>query len=151
MKDTLQKFNDRLSPEALTGCWLWNGAYTGNGYPAFTPSHNGYDGAHRWAYRLYVGEVGDKLVCHSCDNPACVNPAHLFLGTHKDNQQDCSKKGRLGGRVRPGQRNGMAKLTNQQAEEIRKAGKTLTATQLAVSYEVCKQTICNILNGKSFK
>ena len=153
MLSLTQRFEARYSPEALSGCWLWNGAYTGNGYPAFAPTKHGYDGAHRWSYRLHKGEIPEGLVvCHTCDNPACVNPEHLFLGTHKDNQQDCSRKGRLGGRVRHGENNAMAKLTNEQVTAIRKLQpRGSQILSVAKEHKVCKATIYNLLNRSSFK
>lgn len=79
-------------------CWLWLGGKT-RGYGTF------YSGkvirAHRWAYINYVGPIGDKFVCHSCDVRGCVNPKHLFLGTNRENMIDASKKGRLKGIPRP--------------------------------------------------
>lgn len=150
MLSVQQRFDMRCAPEALTGCWLWNGAYTGNGYPAFAPTKYGGDGAHRWAYRLHKGEIPEGiLVCHTCDNPACVNPDHLFLGTHKDNQSDCSRKGRLGGRVRHGEDNAGSKLTNAQRAEIRTLfhEEKIKVPALSAHYQVCKQTIYNVLRA----
>lgn len=76
-------------------CWIWTGSRRGRGYGGFL-----YRGkvaqAHRVSYELFVGPTKPDLqVCHSCDNPPCVNPAHLFLGTKTDNMRDASKKGRL--------------------------------------------------------
>ena len=75
-------------------CWEWTAGKAGKGYGIFW-----LDGKHCYAHRVsYEIEVGpipeDMCVCHTCDNPGCVRPGHLFLGTHKDNQIDCSNKGR---------------------------------------------------------
>lgn len=76
------------------GCWLWQGATTGAGYGGFNIKGD-LIGAHRVAYELTFGPIPDGLlVCHTCDVRHCVNPAHLFLGTHTDNMQDCKTKGR---------------------------------------------------------
>ena len=85
-------FESKISPEPISGCWLWTAG--GNNYPQFAINRR-LQGAHRVSYKLYKGKIPDGLlVCHSCDVPFCVNPAHLFLGTGIDNQQDSIKKGR---------------------------------------------------------
>jgi hypothetical protein len=81
------------------GCWGWSGSKDGRGYGKIS-SRAGRKGspekAHRVSFEREYGEIPKDLnVCHSCDNPECTNPNHLFLGTQKDNMRDCSKKGRL--------------------------------------------------------
>lgn len=86
---------ERLSiPEPNSGCWLWLGSIKKNGYGnmAFGGS---FTQAHRVSYMAFKGEIPSGFViCHSCDNPSCVNPDHLWHGTYSDNMKDASKKGR---------------------------------------------------------
>lgn len=93
--------NYNLDP--TTGCWLWSGAVSSNGYG--NVNHGGkWFSAHRLYYWLHYGDIPEGiLVCHSCDNKQCVNPSHLWLGTNKDNSQDMSRKGRTGLRSKLGE------------------------------------------------
>lgn len=96
MKTTTERFWDKV--DRTPGCWLWTASLRNKGYGAFTYRENGravQDRAHRYSWRLFHGPIPDGLcVLHRCDNPRCVNPAHLFLGTRGDNNADMVAKGR---------------------------------------------------------
>ena len=101
-------------------CWLWTGAQSSDKYGCF-----GLDGrtvaAHRVAWMLTNGPIpSGLLVCHSCDNPRCVNPDHLWLGTNADNARDRDQKGRCRARGLPGDRSTNHKLTSDRVTEIRR-------------------------------
>lgn len=91
------------SPDA-DGCWLWIASTSHNGY-GFFKFHNRQLKAHRFIYEWTIGVIPEGLhVLHRCDTPACVNPAHLFLGTHRDNMRDMHEKGRAASGDRNGTR-----------------------------------------------
>jgi hypothetical protein len=81
------------------GCWLWTGEKTTTGYGRLEVKRNKKDGririrAHRLSYEVFKGNIEDGLlVCHSCDIKLCINPEHLWLGTHQENMEDAYKKG----------------------------------------------------------
>lgn len=148
-KDFLPRFWSRVKIDDALSCWEWTGAKTTAGY-----GHIIYRGksrfAHRASYELHVGPIPDGLlVCHRCDNPSCVNPAHLFLGTNKDNVTDSVTKGR-----KPqGETHVSAKLTECQVLEIRTrhAAGNITCKALALEFGVKRGTVEDIVHRKNWK
>lgn len=129
-----------VAKDDLTGCWRWLGRDI-RGRAIL--SHKGKTKvAARLSYQTFVGEIPDGLsVCHRCDTPSCVNPDHLFLGTHADNMADMAEKGRA---AKP-----TAKLTADQADEIRDSAKSYRA--LAAEYGVSESAIYKIRHNITWR
>ena len=146
-------------------CWEWHGRLDEHGYGLAYPNGKagGAEAAHRMAYRMTKGPIGDSLlICHTCDNPPCVRPDHLFQGTHNDNAQDRIAKGRSrSGPPLCGSSNGRSKLTEAQVVEIRRlhalrrgrsgARGEYTVKQLALRFRVSRQTIVHIVTRRQWR
>jgi hypothetical protein len=127
------------------GCWEWQGAKANHGYGVFRVTINGSNcllRAHRFSYEQYIGKITSKMmVCHKCDNPCCVNPEHLFLGSAKDNSLDMAKKKRS----TFGERNPQAKLTEKQVKQIKlMLKKGISSPIIAIKYGVTSGAIRSI-------
>lgn len=137
--DHLARFWSRV--ERTQTCWLWNGTKVGAGYGVFSVGGS-YQMAHRFAFALWHGDIpkGNEC-CHRCDVPNCVNPEHLFLGTHTDNMRDCESKGR---NPHPkGERAPNSKLTDELVAQIRSvlAGGKLKQWDIARQFGITQSTV----------
>lgn len=146
-----ERFWPKVNKNGPNGCWEWTGAVVRVGYGSLL-IHGEYGPAvraHRFSFELNVGPIPKGLlVCHKCDNRKCVNPSHLFLGTHKDNTQDMMQKGR----GPTCERQGMAKLNRLKVIEIKQdVSSGLSQRQTAFKHHVSAQTVCNIVHNKSWK
>lgn len=145
-----ERFHQRYEFDLFGGCWLWTGAMperTGYG----TIEHNGQSlGAHRLSYELHLGEIPPGMqVCHRCDVRACVNPAHLFLGTNSDNMRDMQRKGRGNNLV--GEDHAKAKIAERDIPKI--LARLLigqSCAEIAADYGVTDCAINAIRRGKSW-
>ncbi len=152
--DIEQRFMAHVSPEPNSGCWLWAGPDGPKGYGTFHFRGSAMR-AHRAAYQIWTGNpVG--FICHKCDVRACVNPQHLYLGTHMDNMRDMRVRNRVatgdrnGAHTHPhrrprGEVSGQSKLTLQSVQAIR--NDTRNFTEIAKAYGVARSTIGRIKNN----
>jgi len=144
---TKNKINRNV--DKSSGCWVWKGYVSKFGYAL-----SDYDGkavkAHRISYIIYKGEIPKNLqICHTCDNRACVNPEHLYLGTAKDNARDRDTRGRKASTL--GSKNGANKLNEIQVVEIKKMlNEGMLQTEIAKVFNVTKANIWCIKHGLSW-
>jgi len=151
----MERFAEKCKPVA-SGCVEWIGGTT-RGYGAFSvgPRRGGRMWlAHRWLYEQTHGpQLAHIDICHSCDNRKCVNIAHLFAGTRKENMEDAVRKGRTSHASKNrGEKHGRAVLTSAQVKEIRalrQNGRTLGS--IAMIFEVSIAQISRIVNNQSWR
>jgi hypothetical protein len=149
--DEVQRFHQKYDKQE-NGCWLWNGGTRPNNrgipYGRHHRDNGKSEGAHRFSYILVNGPIPAKTyICHKCDTPLCVNPDHLFASDHRGNMRDMVEKGRsFTGRGE--HKVGKAKLTNEQAEQIR--AMNLSQSKTAKLFGVSQTTIGRIRRGVSY-
>lgn len=143
---------DRFTEQVFRtpACWLFQGLLLDTGYGQFKVKGKRY-GAHQYAWIIWRGEIPKgQCVLHKCDNPRCVNPDHLFLGTRTENRADCIAKGRQA----KGTKISGAKLNSAKTEQIRrrykKRGKETLAV-LAREFGVSTSTVWDCLHGRTWK
>lgn len=148
-----RRFLDKVEMEPMSGCWLWIASNRHGGYGGFWRNGKAR-AAHRESWILFNGKIPDGLhVLHRCDVRCCVNPSHLFLGTHTDNVRDMVKKGRHAthGPGLKGSSHPMAKLTDREVYKIRASyihgKKGGQRRRLASEYGVSESMISKIVNG----
>ncbi len=150
LNDPMEAFSIKYAVDAETRCWNWIASCTRHGYGQFNGrallGRKTQIPAHRAAWMLHKGFVSsDVLVCHRCDNRKCVNPDHLFLGTHKDNIADRDRKGR---------RNvgAAAVLTEFDVRQLRKqhAAGGVSYNKLAARYGVTHRTVILAVTGRTW-
>ena len=130
------------------GCWEWAGSKDANGYGRLNVGGKPIL-ASRASFLLHHGDVpAGKCVCHKCDNPGCVNPEHLFIGTQAENVADMHTKGRARKRGLPGVTHHAAKMTPEAVREIRAGGKS--DAHWATHFGVSRATVHAIRTGKTW-
>lgn len=149
--NAIERFHKKYEIDE-SGCWLWTGGTRPNSrgipYPRHWTDDQKSIGAHRFSFELTLGAIPKGMyVCHKCDTPLCVNPDHLFVGTHNDNMLDMVQKKRsfIG---RGENKKGRSKLTNQQAEQIRKMQGS--QSEIALMFGVSQTTVGRIKRKESY-
>jgi hypothetical protein len=169
-RERMRRWRERMNPAALRAqkraiqrvenfwkkvnktesCWIWTGAKNKKGYGSFGVQANKTMSAHRFAWRWAYGEVPDNMqILHRCDNPSCVNPNHLFLGTNLDNVLDRENKGR--GNQPRGSANGNARLNETIVIQILKLGDVLTQVEIARRFHTTQGTVGKILRREVWR
>jgi hypothetical protein len=124
------------------GCWVWNKGKSNSGYSKMTFKNRTMCGS-RVSFMVFKGKISkNKVVCHTCDNPPCVNPDHLFLGTIRDNRTDCVVKNRHA----KGSKIGISKLKEKDIPIIKKMYyNNLSQREIALLFNTSQTTISRVL------
>lgn len=151
-KGIMKRFWDKVNKTNY--CWNWTASGRGLGYGVFYYEGKRYD-SHRFSWFLANKEFPKLFVCHKCDNRACVRPSHLFLGTHKDNMMDASRKGRNRSKrkgVPTGRPAANRKLSPNQVLEIKNlVNNGKKKKDCADIYKVNERAIRDIIAGRTYR
>lgn len=148
LKD-IERFESKIELIPFSECWWYMGGLGWNGYGQFHAKGKNVR-AHRYAYSQYVGDIPDGcLVCHSCDNPSCVNPAHLWLGSPQENMADKKQKGRA---YTPcGEDSPLSKVTEEDVMVIKRMYRDgVRQTAIAAEYGIAQSTVSAICTGTNW-
>lgn len=144
-----KRFQSKFVEIPIAGCWVWTAALNPHGYGCY--GDNGLNKlAHRLSYKIAFGEIPNGMsVCHRCDIRCCVNPHHLFLGTHKENMRDMAMKKRSKTPKNFGEDHPSSKLTRNQVSLIREKYLTGKISQRALGKEfnISQRNIWDIVHG----
>ena len=147
-----ERFMKRVQVGGPSACWEWTGCRMRGGkwHGAWRNGAGRTETTHRAAWRFEHGEIpAGVCVLHRCDNPACCNPDHLFLGTQSDNSLDMWAKGRARPRSLRGEEHGRAKITAEDVHTIRASGDPGVA--LAHRFGITRATVCAIRKRRIWK
>ncbi len=151
--DIRERFWTKASPQNDNGCMLWRGVepHSYGSIMVRGRPHPAVMGAHVFSYMLHnaCDIPSGYYVCHKCDVPACVNPAHLFLGTPRDNNCDTLRKGRKPSPDLRGERNGRALLTAESAKQIFLS--PLRTSEIAKQFNTSVPNVCRIKSGVGWR
>lgn len=142
--------NNILHWPELSPCWEWTGGLDSKGYGHFNLPNQPPSRAHKFSWLINKGSVvtGENIL-HHCDNRPCVRPSHLYEGTLEDNMKDMWDRGRHASNA--GSNNGRAKITEEQAKEIKRLGKIYVYSYVARLYDITEATVSKIVLGRTWK
>ncbi len=141
----IDRFIEKIS-FGSSGCWYWIACINKHGYGTFAKKL-----AHRISWEIHKGSIDPGLcVLHKCDVPSCVNPDHLFLGTHRENMEDMAIKNRGKNRIK-GELNLKHKLTEKQVLEIRELNKKLSYLELSNKFNISRSNIYKVIKREIWR
>lgn len=154
MKIQDKAFWNKVRTGSAEECWAWMGCKDKNGYGVVNRrkvSKNGFIRAHRYSFYLLNAKLPNNMACHTCDNPSCVNPNHIYDGTGSDNMRDMIARNRQRAAEQAGENNGNSKLTLDNVVKIKALLMERNNTEIASEFGVHHSTISAIRRGKIWK